>query len=161
MDVFVPLSGGGHMVVDLADYDLVKPFNWIRFQVNKGSAYGHAWVGGRAEYAHRLILSPPAKMVVDHINGDGLDNRRSNMRIATRTQNNANRKHGSSRTGYKGVAPESGKFYAYIGAPPGSRSKVERLGYFSTPEDAARVYDRAAIERWGEFARLNFPSAEA
>lgn len=91
---------------------------------------------------------------VDHINGNALDNRRSNLRVATPIQQQYNRKVSSlSKTGFKGVSFEYGKYRARI------RKDGEHIsiGMFDTPEDAARAYDGAAHELFGEFARLNLP----
>ena len=92
---------------------------------------------------------------VDHINGDGLDNRRCNLRPATSAQNNANaRRVRTSRSPYKGVERESsGKWRARI-CPHGQRIN---LGLYGTAEEAAHAYDSAAREIYGEFAYLNLP----
>lgn len=93
---------------------------------------------------------------VDHIDGNPLNNTKSNLRIATRSQNLSNRKKPINNTsGYKGVSwRKKDKFYeAYIT----SNTKRIRLGCFSNPEDAARAYDKAARELHKEFAVLNFP----
>ncbi len=97
---------------------------------------------------------------VDHINGDGLDNRRRNLRPVTAQQNAANmRLRGSNRSGYKGVSfrDDTSKWRAYIRADGRHCS----LGSFPTAEEAARAYDAAALSMWGEYARLNFPLQKA
>jgi hypothetical protein len=95
--------------------------------------------------------------LTDHINGDGLDNRRTNLRQATPTQNNANcgiRGHNTS--GYKGVSlrPDRGNRWR---ATIRIHGLQYFLGLFDDVEDAARAYDAAALELFGDFARLNFP----
>lgn len=106
---------------------------------------------------HRFILDlPPFKdrpVDVDHINGNGLDNRRENLRIATRAQNLAN---AGSRTGtsiYKGVSfcRKTGRWKVQICID----GKNYNLGRFDTPEEAAVVYNEAAVKAWGEFATTN------
>lgn len=97
--------------------------------------------------------------MVDHRNQDTLDNRRSNLRSATRRQNRANSKRQTSGTGFRGVTRDKrmkkgNMYYAAIKAPGG----VEYLGSFSTAEAAARAWDRAAVKHHGEFAALNFPN---
>lgn len=108
--------------------------------------------------AHNLILPKVAGREVDHINGDGLDNRRCNLRYATRQQNAANgaKKGRSSR--FKGVCFDKsrGKWLA------GVKYNYVRLnlGRHATEEAAARAYDRKALELFGEFARTNFPRTD-
>jgi hypothetical protein len=126
----------------------------------------------RGTSIHRVIMSrivgrPLLKSEhVDHINGNGLDNRRSNLRIATPSQNAANMRKQSKRKNssvYKGVCHDKRKnqWMAYVGSCSGGITKREYLGRWSkTPENeilAAKAYDKRAKELWGEFAHLNFP----
>jgi hypothetical protein len=106
---------------------------------------------------HREIMNEPKGFMVDHKNNGSLDNRRANLRVATRSQNNQNvpkRKNTSSR--FIGVCfnKEHKKWCAYISY----EGKSIWLGYFGDEIDAAKTYDRAAMKYYGEFARLNFPS---
>ncbi len=117
---------------------------------------------------HRLIMS---RMLgrdlkksehVDHINGNGLDNRRTNLRVSSNAQNHANTKkpRGNYTSKYKGVCwlKNIKKWSAYIGSSKkGSIVKRKYLGYYKIEEEAARAYDKAAKEYYGEFASLNFP----
>jgi hypothetical protein len=122
------------------------------------SANGYAVSGGwRAKrlYIHQLVLPVPTGYEVDHVNRNKLDNRRTNLRMATRAQNARNRvRSEGARARYRGVqlAP-SGKWGAYIRVD----GKQKWLGCFDSPEEAARVRDAAAREHYGEFAVLNFP----
>lgn len=95
-------------------------------------------------------MNPPEGLVVDHINGNKLDNRRSNLRICTQSQNLNGR---NTNKGYIGVSWDKfrGKWKANIGK---DYQKIF-LGRFDTAEEAARVYDEKAVELFGEFARLN------
>jgi hypothetical protein len=158
----VPLGGvraaGRVALVDDADYDLVMTRKW------------HLLAGHRPDtvYAATSFRYPDGssskiKMntfitgwgMTDHVNGDGLDNRRSNLRPATDAQNQGNRKptHGKSSQ-YKGVSRiGGGKWRASIMSDYKSRN----LGHFRTEMEAALVYDAAAREVFGEFARPNFP----
>jgi hypothetical protein len=112
------------------------------------------------EFLHRMILNAPKGVTVDHVNHDGLDNRRANLRVATLQQNCWNQRPSkSSTTGFRGVRRNSGQrrkriWLARISDHDG---KVINLGHHDTPKAAARAYDRAAREMYGEFAYLNFP----
>jgi hypothetical protein len=105
---------------------------------------------------HRLILQAPAGVKVDHINGNGLDNRSANLRLATNSQNTAHT-HRSPRNvnGFRGVffgSPSRKKqWYAQIVC--GGRKRT--LGYFDDPRKAAIAYDEAAVRLFGEFATTN------
>jgi len=107
---------------------------------------------------HREIMKAPAGVLVDHQNGDALDNRRENLRLATPSQNSYNRqktKTKSSSSKYRGVTyfARTGKWVARIKY----QGKCRWLGYFDKEEEAGRAYDEAAKKHYGEFARPNFP----
>jgi hypothetical protein len=157
----IPLTRGLVAIVDEADYDLVMAHQRWKADRHGRTYYAvvNLWSGGECVGAvrmHRLIL--PGAEMVDHINGDGLDNRRCNLRVATNMQNqwNAGRRADNS-SGYKGVSLRraTGKWYAYIRVNGFQHS----LGFHDTAEHAARARDAAALEMHGEFARLNFPTA--
>ena len=105
---------------------------------------------------HQLIMQPPKGMVVDHINHCGTDNRRENLRVCSKHENNMGRNKnakGSSR--YKGVTlhKQTNKWRAQFQV----NKKRVGIGYFTSEEEAARAYDSKAKELFGEFAFLNFP----
>jgi hypothetical protein len=105
---------------------------------------------------HRFLMSPPPGYMVDHINHNGLDNRRENLRICTRVENGRNRLPSKkSASGYKGVVKTSRgcRWQAKINID----KKQTYIGSFATAEEAARAYDAKAIEVFGEYANLNFP----
>jgi hypothetical protein len=141
-------------LIDDADLERVKA---------EGSWY--ASPGGRTFYAYhkyhhggvqRSILMHTfltGWKCVDHANGNGLDNRRENLRLADASLNAMNRGLPSNNTsGYKGVTRNGNRWIAQI--HPGRHL---HLGTFATPQEAARAYDAAAIHHFGEFARPNFP----
>ena len=104
---------------------------------------------------HRLVLGiEDTKVDIDHINGNGLDNRRENLRVCSRSQNMGNcKKHADGSSRFKGVCwnKNRNKWYARICL----NYKPYPLGSYLNEEDAARAYNKAAIEKFGEFARIN------
>lgn len=161
----VPLSRGLFALVSPDDLDRVSAFRWRASSPDRnGRSYAQRThhTGPRSQrktsvvLMHRLILEAPTGVLVDHINGDRLDNRRENLRLTDHRGNARNRGlHRNNTSGFKGVIFYGGRWYAQI--------KVDRrnrgLGGYSAPEDAARAYDRAALHHYGEFASLNFPEA--
>jgi hypothetical protein len=110
---------------------------------------------------HRLLLQAPAEFHVDHRDGDPLNNRLANLRLCTHSQNQANRPAMGGASRFKGVATARGcrnRWRAQIQQQraDGTFRRV-CLGQFESEEDAARAYDAAALLKYGEFARLNFP----
>lgn len=144
----VELTKGYKSLIDLDDVPLVSQTSWIA-QVNNtdGSVRAAGVVNGRRMLLHTLLMNPKKPLEVDHINHDSLDNRRCNLRVVTHQQNATNRRRfRNNSSGFKGVSKLNGKWAARI-----------VLGSFDSPEDAARSYDKAALELHGEFACLNFP----
>lgn len=150
----IELTHGKVAIVDDEDFDTIAQYRWHY------AVCGYAmrntpmvnWVRGKMSYMHREIIKPPEGFEVDHINGNRLDNRRSNLRIATRQQNNWNRgANKNSLTGVKGVSMDraTGRFYARIGL----NHKTIRLGCFDDVETAKAAYRAAEIKIAGEFVR--------
>lgn len=111
------------------------------------------WYKYKRQYLHRYIMDAPDGMQVDHIDGNRLNNTRSNLRVCTNMENNHNKpKRNSNKSGYKGVhRVKSGRWCAQITA----NYKCRSLGVFDTPEAAALAYNKAARELHGEFAYQN------
>jgi len=150
------LVSGLVALVDDEDFVKVSDFKWTLHSRGYATAYAG---GGRRDQKyvlmHQLIVSSEAD--IDHRNGNKLDNRKQNLRPATRSQNNANRKAQPHSSKYKGVRwhRQNKKWTAQIGVD----GKSKYLGSFVSEEEAAQVYDRAAIELYGAFAKVNLEAA--
>jgi hypothetical protein len=157
--VVIPISRGLVTLIDDADFELVSRHSWSAFPVRQQAEryYAQTKIEGRTVRLHRFLVKPPPGLTVDHFNGDGLDNQRVNLRIASHSQNNANKSAVTGSVGFRGVWERRGWFRAVISDFPARRKRY--LGTYDTPEEAARAYDRAARARFGPFARLNFPDA--
>ena len=160
MSKSISLTRGKSTIVDDGDFEWLNQFKWYAVKAGKTFyAVRAVRVGLKQKkvFMHRFILGLDFgdQRQGDHINMDGLDNRRSNLRIATHAQNQRNgRKQANNKSGYKGVSwsNERGKWYAKIKV----NGKKKHLGYFDDPEEAGRAYDYAARELHGEFANTNF-----
>lgn len=153
----IELTQGKVALVDDADYERVSRHKWC------ASRNGRTWYAIRREYnpkpkqvfLHRFILDAPDSAEVDHKDGNGLNCQRDNLRLATHAQNQRNQKRRvTNKSGYKGVSwyGRDKKWRAVIGIG----GKVKTLGCYATAEEAARAYDEAARELFGEFAKTNF-----
>jgi len=153
------LGEGKFAIVDPGNYFGLNKYNWCLcdngLQRYARRAFYDPKVGIKTESMHREIMKPASGRVIDHRNGDGLDNRRDNLRPATHSQNCFNRRKTKSKTSsrFVGVHFHENRWRAYIKYS----GKRIWLGRFINEIDAARAYDRAAIKYHGEFARLNFP----
>lgn len=150
----IPLPGGKFSLVDEDDFEKLSKFRWCL--TASGYAYHGFWKNGKCKNIrmHRMILGTIKKKITDHINHDKLDNRKSNLRICTNSQNQMNRlKQPNTKSSFKGVFPIARlkKFSAFIM----KNKKIFRLGYFKTEIEAARAYNEAAKKHFGEFACLN------
>jgi hypothetical protein len=130
------------------DYERLSMFVWAIGP----SGYPCRWIGKRVKFLHHEALETTRR--VDHVNGDPLDNRRTNLRLASARQNAMNRRQRCDNlVGFKGVFRNGNRFGAHIR----TAGQLRFLGNFGTPEEAARVHDAATQEHFGEFARPNFP----
>jgi hypothetical protein len=157
----ISLTRGQVAIVDATDYEWLAQWKWYAAWHPKRGLYYAQRIGERSNgkqprsffSMHRVILGlTSSDLHGDHIDHDTLNNRRSNLRVATRSQNASNRKlNKNSKTGYKGVREVNGKFVAMIHAGP----VYKWLGTFPDPISAHEAYCRAATESFGEFAWLH------
>jgi hypothetical protein len=157
----IRLTRGYSTIVDAADYERLASRSWCVANLRLRrpyavSSYRDEAGRPRQVYMHRVILEAPADARVDHINGDGLDNRRCNLRFCTPAQNVTNSRGVRSSSGFRGVFETSAGRYRTRLRIPGQSCRLD-LGVFQTAAEAARAYDDAARTHHGEFARLNFP----
>lgn len=156
----IPLTQGQVAMVDDEDYPELCQFRWyaawdVRTRTYRAGRYERLPDGTYKNTSmHRQVMKALPDQQVDHINHDTLDNRRANLRFCTQGQNQANRrKDVDSTSPYKGVSwhRRNRKWIASIKGPGGRI----HLGYHKSAIDAARAYDKAAVELWGEFAHTN------
>jgi hypothetical protein len=159
-EVFIPLTQGKITVIDFEDFEKVRPYKWhARRDKNRTYAATNS-KNRRTVRLHRLLMDAKEGQEVDHKDGDGLNNHRGNLRFCTNHENARNAgKSLSNTSGFKGVRRHktSRGWQAYI--QTGSPKRFFHLGIFLTAKEAARAYDTAAIEYFGNFARLNFSSS--
>lgn len=153
----IPLTQGKFALVDKSDFEYLAQWKWRIARKRKGSNEFYAarsdWNKGhqRNIWMHRVITKCPTGMVVDHINGDGLDNRRRNLRVCTNSQNQWNRRISKrNKTGEKGVSVDpkgsNKKWHASISVSGKSIS----LGYFTTKTEAAKAYKLNVVRYRGK-----------
>lgn len=155
----IPLTRGEVALVDDEDYDFLMQWKW-QCWTSKHRRVKYAFCTGCWDgycgslRMHVVLMNPPEGMQVDHIDRNGLNNQRSNLRLASPRQNMWNRgKNRNNTSGYTGVTRNKGSWVAQITI----NGKCVNLGRFADPVTAAHAYDEAARRHRGKFAVLNFP----
>lgn len=152
----IQLTQGKFALVDDEDFEFLNQWKWYAIKA-RTTFYAVRNVGRspfqKRVWMHRAIMNTPAEMDTDHRDNNGLNNQRENLRVCTNTQNQANKnKQTNNTSGYKGVFWNNEKWQARISI----EGKKIHLGHFTNVEDAARAYDNAAKNIYGEYARTNF-----
>ncbi|WP_397402740.1 HNH endonuclease [Phenylobacterium sp.] len=157
----IPLSRGLFAKVSDEDFGWLSQHKWYAIPASNGAGFcavrnARREDGGqRRVWMHREIMGNPSGLRVDHRHGDTLDNRRSQLRVATVQQNNINRRAPRTSSPFRGVRATPTGWQARHRRD----GKMRNLGVFATAEAAARAYDAAALADHGEWAVLNFPAA--
>lgn len=151
--LLIPLTKGAFALIDAADLPLVKRYRW---RLLSGSpSYAVGYIPGESRkicFMHKLISGLGPGQQADHANRNSLDNRRSNLRPATPSQNSANTAWRGNAAGYRGVRHVYGRYHAIVK----KHGKRRYSPSFATAIEAAQAYDQLAAEAFGEFAVLNF-----
>lgn len=149
----IPVSPDKVALVDDDDFERISKFRWYYRKPGYADCSMRESVGVWKNYPmHKIILDIPNGAVVDHINRNGLDNRKQNLRICTCSENNMNRSS-VNKYGFRGIDQRSKNSWR---AEIRIDGKVIRASPFKTPEEAALAYDKMAKQYHGDFAQLNF-----
>jgi hypothetical protein len=149
----IELTQGKTAICDDEDYDRLIKHGWVYQPGRFGEEYARACIKQKGILMHRFILNPPKYMEIDHVNGNGLDNRKCNIRICTHAENMRNRKNQSNNTsGHKGVHwdKQKNKWLVYAG----KNNKRYYGGTYENIVDACSAQDKLSIKLYGEFARI-------
>jgi hypothetical protein len=154
--IHLPLTQGQVALIDDEDFDLVSQSKWCA--VKDGNAYyAQSWtyIDGKKTTIrmHRIVMNAPKGIEVDHKNNNGLDNRRENLRLCTTVQNSMNQKSNGGTSKYKGVNWKKTENCWEAGIRVSGKRKF--LGHYKEEIEAAKAYDRAALEFFGDFAGVN------
>lgn len=147
--MFIPITNGMWATIDDDDFALISKWKWQANEKLGGFRYACSSAGSM----HRIIMGAKDGQEIDHINGDKLDNRRSNLRFCSRSNNCCNKKIPEGK--FRGVIKAGNRWRAYYKI----NGKQVHVGQFATREEAALARDAAAKVAHGEFAVLNFPEA--
>jgi hypothetical protein len=148
----IPLGKGLFATVDAADYEEISKYKWFATRHGR-NIYAICRTRGRAVYMHRMIMRPRKGYIVDHIDGNGPNNRRCNLRVCTNEQNSVGKKSRVGSSQFVGVQHRRRRWQAAVVC----RGEFFYLGMFDDEIEAAKVRDRKAYELHGPYAYLNFP----
>jgi hypothetical protein len=148
----IPLGNGFFATVDAADYEMLSQYKWHAHR-NGRLMYAFCRKGGKQISMHRMLMRPRRGYVVDHLDHNGLNNRRCNLRVCLQGENVANARSHGGQSGFVGVSRNRDKW----GAGITFRGKHYHAGMFSDPVEAAKARDRLAYDLLGPHAYLNFP----
>lgn len=143
----IPLHGGKFALVDDEDYPIAMAYSW---HVSCRGYAQHSPKPGASVFMHRFLIDAPEGKQVDHINGDKLDNRKSNLRLCT-NQENCRARHKANPSGFRGVSRKNKGWQASIS----DGKKHHYLGIYPTPELASAAYRGAAKVLFGEFQPID------
>lgn len=152
----INLNKGKYALVDDEDYHRIINYKNCKWFYHTEYAMATIYDEQKRTHTinmHRIIMNAQKGQQVDHINGNRLDNRKENLRFVTNSQNQMNRKKVGAKSGYKGVYWQPGLSKWFAGIYVNGKSK--HLGYFIDKVEAAKRYNQAAIEYFGEYASLN------
>lgn len=140
---------------DIEDYEMIKQYKWLVNKFRGSKTYSNYYIVNKhGNFLHRIIINAPKGKVVDHIDGDSMNNRKANLRICTIRDNSKNNKiHKDNKSGHKGVLwyyyNNVNKWMAYICV----NNIRMNLGYYDTYEDACKIREKAEEKYFGEFSR--------
>jgi len=148
----IPVGKGLFATVDAADYEEIRKYRWRPIHHGR-KVYAATRKNGKTVYMHRMLMRPRRGYVVDHIDGNALNNRRCNLRVCTPAQNLANKAPCGGTSRFVGVYRYRDKWVAHLMC----RGKHYYVGTFADEVEAAKARDRKAYELHGQYAYLNFP----
>lgn len=155
MSKSIDLTKGQIAIIDDDDYERVSKYSWYSHKSTNNTYYARSKINKKGIYLHRFIMKVDNTVIIDHINGNKLDNRKCNLRQCNYQQNGANRKSLLHSSKFKGVTFRKKCKKRPWEASIQINGITLYLGNFSTELDAAKKYNEAAIREFGEFAKIN------
>jgi len=150
----IPLTRGLAALVDPEMVEILSQFSWCACVPKGSSGYAMRFDGTNFVYMHRVIMEASKEQLVDHINGNTLDNRKENLRFANKSQNASNTVKSRGKSKYKGVWYQPSRKKPWKAELTHNNTKFS-LGSYATEEEAALAYNKMAVQLFGEFAMEN------